>query len=223
MRLRSIVTATATAVALVALPGTANAADLTDQINALDVAAEHTSGYDRDKFGDYDRDALLAKNFEAWPDCDGYYSRYDGQCYEVGGGTTKEEADDNVDVDHTVALQEAWQSGAYQWGSSKLDQYAGDVANLSIMTDNVNQSKGGDDVTGWVPSNDVCHFVSVVVSVKSSYGLGVDQAEKEKLLSLAETCGSGSGGTGGDNSGSGDKPPQAPAPDPAKGNLPVTG
>lgn len=189
----------------------AQGTSLEEQINNLTVASESNADtYDRDAFGDYDRDAILARNFEAFPDCEGYFSFYDGECYALAEfGGSKEAADDEVDIDHAVALQEAWTSGASQWSEAKLDRFGGYAANLAVMTDNLNQSKGSQDVTGWIPPREstVCEFVQVVVDTKAEFGLSVDQDEKDRLLDLASGCGAsnGGGGTdGGASTGTGD-------------------
>lgn len=233
MRTRVFAAAGASAALVVGLlTGTATAQEsLQEQVDSLTVEAERTSGYERDAFGDYDRDALLASNFDSFPNCDGYFSRYDGECYEVGGGTSKEEADDNVDVDHVVALKEAWDSGI---ANGDLEAFGGDTANLSLLTSDVNQQEKGDaDIAEWTPSNQLCHYVKTYVSAKVKYDLSVDSTEKSTLEDLAGDC-SGSGGNGDGNGGNGggkdggkddksDEPDEAPKPDPVEGDLEVTG
>lgn len=175
--------ATVGALILVGLASPAQAADtsLADQINSLSVTAEDRTGYDRDLFGDYDRQAELAENLAAWPDCDGYYSLADNECYTDAS---------EVDVDHIVALAEAWDSGASQWSDAQRDEYAGYAANLWLMTDNLNQSKGDDDAAEWLPPYEpaVCDYVAAYVQVKIAWKLAVDQAEKATLLDTANKC-----------------------------------
>lgn len=230
MRKRVFAAAGASAALVVGLlTGTATAQEsLPDQVDSLTVEAERTSGYDRDAFGDYDRDALLASNFDSFPNCDGYFSRYDGQCYEVGGGTSKEEADDNVDVDHVVALKEAWDSGI---ANGDLEAFGGDTSNLTLLTSGVNRSKSDQDIAEWTPGNALCHYVETYVATKVEYDLSVDQAEKAALDDLAADCGGGNGGGGNGSNGDGgdgkddesDEPDEAPKPQPVEGDLEVTG
>lgn len=203
MRVRTLVVTALAAPVLVlgvaAVPANAEGS-LTGEINALRVAPEHSQGYDRGALNiDYDRDAILARNFNHWPDCDGYYSRYDAKCYQTdlnGDGTSsdqeKEKVDDQVDIDHQVAIAEVWQSGGYRWSPGQWNTFDGYPENLSVMTDDLNRAKSDDDVTGWVPQHDVCHYVTVVVDVKSHFDLAVDRAEKQKLLALAADCGAAS-------------------------------
>lgn len=152
-------------------PGTEPAPALPE---GLRVAAEDRTGYDRDAFGDYDRDALLAGSLAAHPACDAYYSAADDQCHTEAG---------DVDVDHIVALAEAWDSGASGWDAGRLDGFAGDVTNLWLMTDSLNASKGDGDPAEWTPPHApaVCGYLEAYVEVKLVYDLAVDQAELDAL------------------------------------------
>lgn len=243
MRTRVFAVAGASAALVVGLlTGQATAQpSLTEQVDSLEVAQEDRSGYDRDAFGDYDRDALLEQNFNAFPSCDGYHSRYDNECYVVDEDTSKEEADDNVDVDHLVALAEAWDSGASEWSASQRDDFAGDMANLALMTSELNQQDKSDrDIAEWTPPHgpSVCRYVETYVGVKVEYELTVDGTEKSTLEDLAADCegDTGGGGNGGDGSGngkgddnhvsdgdSGDNVDEAPKPTPVEEDLAVTG
>lgn len=182
--------------AVLTLPASATAAvapaaSLTGEINALTVAPEsHSDTYDRGAFGDYDRDAILADNAAKFPDCDGYFSRYDDTCYTFAQWG-QDGAADHVQIDETVARKEAWESGAWNWNSDKLDRFVSDDRdNLAPMTSGLNSSKGADDVTEWVPpyAASTCHFVQVVADVKTTFDLTVDEAEQQKLLELAAPC-----------------------------------
>lgn len=151
----------------------------------LRVADEHPQGYDRDQFkhwSDLDDDGadtrleLLADNFERY---DVYYSRYDNEMW----------ADpDEVDIDHTVALKEAWESGAWRWNDDKREVFANDPDNLAVMTDNLNRSKGSRDIAEWLPEFDECHFLDVWVDIKTKYRLTVDQREQVAIRDLTKIC-----------------------------------
>lgn len=155
----------------------AAASDLGEAVEELEVAAEAAANsYDRDVFGDYDRDTLLESSMDEY-DC--YRSRYDDECYDDSG---------EVHVDHRVALAEAWRSGASEWPDSRLDEFAADKANLVLMTAGVNTSKSDDDVTDWLPEHDMCHYVEAWVEVKLDYDLSADQDEKDALLETAADC-----------------------------------
>lgn len=230
MLIRKFAVALAAAGLTVGLTGSAFAQEsLTDQVNSLRVAAEQGGYPGQDALDiNYDREELLARNSAAFPKCDGYFSRYDAECYTSA---------DEVDGDHLVAIAEAWRSGGAGWSDSRWEQFDGDLANMAVMTDDLNQHEKSDkDVTGWVPSHDVCQFVGVVVDVKTKYDLAVDSAEKDALLELAGKC----DGTGNDDGGKDqpkdqpkdngkgkddgkDKPSEAPDPEPVENDLAVTG
>jgi hypothetical protein len=153
-------------------------ADLAGDIASLTVAAEaDRAGYDRDLFGDPDRDAVLAAGEQA---C-GFYSAADDQCYADAG---------EVDVDHIVALAEAWDSGADGWTAAQRDEFGSTAANLWLMTDNLNASKGDDDAAEWLPPHGpaACGYVTVYVQVKTEWSLTVDEAELAALGDAAATC-----------------------------------
>lgn len=149
-------------------------------VDQLEVADEHgRDGYDRDLFGEYDRDALLAESLAEYGD---YYSFWDNQHYDDPS---------EVDVDHTVALAEAWDSGAHAWSEEQRDKFTADPANLTLLTDNLNASKGDRDIAEWLPPYEphVDEYVLAYVGVKAAYGLTVDPAEQVVLLQLAEELG----------------------------------
>ena len=61
----------------------------------------------------------------------------------------------DIDIDHMVPLAEAWGSGARSWTTSRRQAYAndlGDYRTLVGVTDNVNQSKGDQDPSTWLPT-----------------------------------------------------------------------
>lgn len=164
-------------------------ADLTSDIQSLTVEAEQSSGYDRDALNiNYDRDEILADNKAAFDSCDGYFSRYNGQCHG---------SEDDVQIDHLLAVKEAWDSGLR--GDEKWEEFDGDTANLTVMTSGLNQDKSDKDPADWTPKAATCHYVQTYVNIKAKYGLTVDQAEKQALVSLAADC--GSGGNGGNQDG----------------------
>lgn len=147
----------------------------------LPVAPEARAGYERDRFGDYDRPAALAANLNSYPTCDGYYSAADAVCHLTA---------DAVQVDHVVPLAEAWDSGASGWGPEQLDQFAGDARNLWLMTSALNQAKSDGDPAEWLPPAEGarCDYVETWVSVKAWWGLSVDQAEHDALAAVLAGC-----------------------------------
>ena len=111
-----------------------------------------------------------------------WFSPYDGETWTQAS---------DVDIDHVVALKEAWDSGAREWDDDTRMRYAndlGDPRSLVAVTDNVNQSKGDRDVAEWLPDRKVCRYVRHWVVVKLRWGLAVDSAERAELRGLARDC-----------------------------------
>jgi hypothetical protein len=101
----------------------------------------------------------------------------------------------DVDVDHHVALAEAWGSGARSWSSTDRRRYANDLYGpaLNAITDNLNSSKGARDPAQWLPpvASTRCTYAIWWVQVKYRWRLSMDSAERAKLSSiLSGSCGS---------------------------------
>jgi hypothetical protein len=137
-------------------------------VAGITIAPERPrAGYDRDLFGDYDRRALLEASLAKHGD---YYSVWDGKHYADPG---------RVDVDHTVALAEAWDSGADRWDDAQRDRFAADPENLTLLTDKINQgAKGDNDPAGWLPAGPWrAEYLAAWTDVKRDHGLSMDPAE----------------------------------------------
>jgi hypothetical protein len=140
----------------------------------LAVGPEQNDGYDREAFGSYNREALLNATLYRHGD---YYSLWDGRHYDDSA---------EVDVDHTVALAEAWGSGAHQWPGHRLGAFGGDSDNLTLLTDDLNQSKGDADPAEWLPPTHLQRYLRAWVKVKSEWDLSVDPIELVALTDLLE-------------------------------------
>lgn len=118
-----------------------------------------------------------------------------GKWYSAYDGATWTKASD-VDIDHVVALKEAWESGARKWSAPNRSRYANDLAfwpSLVAVTDNVNQSKGDRDPAAWLPPRvgAQCTYAIQWVQVKYRWRLSVDSAERSRLSSvMSGSCGS---------------------------------
>ncbi len=95
-----------------------------------------------------------------------------------------------VQIDHVVALADAWQKGAQQWSADKRRDFANDPRNLLAVSGNTNQRKGAGDTATWLPPNKAyrCTYVSKQVTVKSRYGLWVTAAEKDAMRRVLSNC-----------------------------------
>ncbi len=95
-----------------------------------------------------------------------------------------------VDIDHVVALSDAWQKGAQQWSPERRVAFANDPLELLAVDAHTNRSKGDGDAATWLPSNKAfrCDYVAEQVAVKIKYHLWVTQAEKDAISRVLATC-----------------------------------
>lgn len=95
-----------------------------------------------------------------------------------------------VQIDHVVALSDAWQTGAAQWDEFTRRNFANDPANLQATLGWINQQKGDGDAATWLPPNVSyrCTFVTRIVDVKAAYGLWVTPAERDAIAGVLAGC-----------------------------------
>ena len=96
-----------------------------------------------------------------------------------------------VQIDHMVALSDAWQKGAAQWDELRRQDFANDPRNLQATLGWINTQKGNGDAATWLPPDKSyrCVYVSRIVDVKSAYGLWVTQAEYDAIARVLDQCG----------------------------------
>ena len=95
-----------------------------------------------------------------------------------------------VQIDHVVALENAWQSGAREWSRAKRYEYGNDMYNLLAVDGPANQEKGSASAAYWLPTNGDyrCDYVARQIGVKDKYGLTVTTKEKRAMLSVLHGC-----------------------------------
>ncbi|WP_229694143.1 HNH endonuclease family protein [Lentzea pudingi] len=179
----------------------ASAVPLREAVAALAVADESRDGYQRDKFRhwtDADRDGCSTRAEvlideaavapEVGPKCalagGLWYSSYDDEYVSDARG---------VDIDHMVPLAEAWDSGASAWTATRREAYANDLDSppaLIAVTARSNRSKADQDPSTWLPPYAAaqCGYITDWVSVKTRWGLTVDNNEKAVLVEKAAHC-----------------------------------
>lgn len=88
-----------------------------------------------------------------------------------------------VQIDHVVALSDAWQKGAQQLGAGQRLQLANDPLNLLAVDGPANASKGDGDAATWLPPQTSyrCAYVARQTAVKAKYGLWVTRAERDAI------------------------------------------
>ena len=104
--------------------------------------------------------------------------------------TTKAEFSKNIQIDHIVALSDAWQKGAQNLTAERRYELATDPLNLIAADGPANQQKSDGDAATWLPKNKAfrCQYVARQVSVKSKYSLWVSQAEHDAIHKVLSTC-----------------------------------
>jgi len=95
-----------------------------------------------------------------------------------------------IDIDHVVALSNAWQTGAAYFDKSKRSQIANDPLNLLAVDSKLNRQKGDGDAATWLPPSKAfrCEYVARQVAVKAKYGLWVTKPEKVAINKILSTC-----------------------------------
>ncbi|WP_433254195.1 HNH endonuclease family protein [Streptosporangium sp. CA-135522] len=95
-----------------------------------------------------------------------------------------------VQIDHVVALADAWQKGAQQWPASERKELANDPLNLLAADGPLNGQKGAGDAATWLPPRRAyrCAYVTRQIEVKVKYGLWVTSAEKDAMKNVLGSC-----------------------------------
>jgi hypothetical protein len=163
------------------------------------------TGYDRDRFGyawlDADRNGCDTRNDILDRDLTGKaFEAGTGGCVVLSGvladpytGTDIRFArggGDEVDIDHVVALGNAWATGAFRWDVKKRAALANDPLELLAVDFRSNRQKSDGDAATWLPSHRSfrCAYVARQVTVKAKYGLWVTPPEKAAMQRVLAGC-----------------------------------
>ena len=95
-----------------------------------------------------------------------------------------------VQIDHTVALSNAWQTGAFKLTADQRKAFANDPLNLMAVKGRLNSQKGDGDAATWLPplKSFRCDYVSRQIAVKIKYKLWFTAPEKEAMIRILKTC-----------------------------------
>jgi hypothetical protein len=95
-----------------------------------------------------------------------------------------------VQIDHVVALSDAWQKGAQKLTPERRKHLGNDPLNLLAVDGPTNQSKGDGDAATWLPAvkSYRCSYVARQVAVKAKYGLWVTPAEHDAIAMVLAGC-----------------------------------
>lgn len=96
----------------------------------------------------------------------------------------------DVQIDHVVALSNAWQTGAQQLSAERRHAFANDPLNLIAADGKANQQKSDGDAATWLPSNKAfrCQYVARQIAVKQAYSLWITSAEKSAMETVLQRC-----------------------------------
>jgi hypothetical protein len=95
-----------------------------------------------------------------------------------------------VQIDHVVALSDAWQKGAQSLSKDMRTQLANDPLELLAVDGPANNQKGDGDAATWLPSNKayLCRYIARQIAVKHKYSLWVTTAERDVMRRTLATC-----------------------------------
>ena len=112
---------------------------------------------------------------------------YTGKSIAFTRGTT---TSSKVQIDHVVALSDAWQKGAQLLSAEQRRNLANDPRNLQATDGPTNQAKGAGDAATWLPPNKAyrCTYVERQIQVKAVYHLWVTAAEKQAMIRILSNC-----------------------------------
>ena len=175
----------------------------------LVAPADSTASYDRTMFGwrsyDHDRNGCDTRNDVLRRDLTDLVVRegtngckvdsglladpYTGReiAFVIGGGPTN---DGGVQIDHVVALANAWASGASTWDDATMVTFGNDPLNLLAVDGDANQAKQASDASQWLPDNASfhCEYVARQVAVKQAYALSVTPSEHDAMATVLASC-----------------------------------
>ncbi len=135
-----------------------------------DILKKYTSEYT----GRFDGCKIKSGKFYDY--YNGKFLRYD-KSVDTGGG---------IQIDHIVAIGNAWISGGYKWGKDEWISYINDEEVLIPTSSKTNREKSDKDITEWKPANNsyLCTYAEKQVEIKDKYKLTVTEKEKAELKSI---------------------------------------
>jgi hypothetical protein len=165
------------------------------------------TGYSRDEFGpawaDTDHNGCDTRNDILARDLEGETFKPGTQNCVVATGTLADNytgltihfirgnaTSPQVQIDHIVALSDAWQKGAQQLSPDQRKHLANDPLNLMAADGPTNSAKGDKDAATWLPPNNAfrCEYVARQTAVKAKYQLWVTPAEHDAIAGILDTC-----------------------------------
>ena len=179
-----------------------------DVISTLQVKGRAPkTGYTRDKFGpswkDVDANGCDTRNDILKRDLKSIvYKGFGEECIILSGVLIDPYSGETINflrgvatssaiqIDHVVALSNAWQTGAFKLTLAQRTAFANDPSNLLAVKGKLNSQKGDGDAATWLPPRKSyrCEYVTKQVMVKTKYGLWLTAPEKAAILKILKTC-----------------------------------
>ena len=159
-----------------------------------------STNYSRDAFGsawkDVDRNGcdtrndILSRDFTT-----ASYKGGTNDCKVIGGTWTDPYSNESytfteqpseAQIDHVVALSNAWQMGADLWTDEMRTEFANDPLNLIVTVASLNRHKSDSNAASWLPPYKPgrCDFIARQVAVKTKWQLFVTSSEKSAMLGI---------------------------------------
>jgi hypothetical protein len=159
-----------------------------------------TTNYSRDAFGsdwkDVDRNGCDTRNDILGRDfTTASYKVGTNDCKVIGGTWTDPYSNESytftkqpseAQIDHVVALSNAWQMGADLWTDEMRTEFANDPLNLIVTVASLNRQKSDSNAASWLPPYRPgrCDFIARQVAVKTKWQLFVTSSEKSAMLGI---------------------------------------
>jgi hypothetical protein len=161
------------------------------------------TGYSRDQFGNGwsligecdARNYILARDLVeetlVTPTCKVATGRlndpYSGKIISFFRGA---DTSDDIQIDHVVALSDAWQKGAQALTVEQRRALANDPLELLAVEGALNQQKSDGDAATWLPPNKSyrCAYVARQIAIKKKYSLWVTRSEYDTMADVLKTC-----------------------------------
>jgi hypothetical protein len=95
-----------------------------------------------------------------------------------------------VQIDHVVALSNAWQTGAFKLSVAQRTAFANDPLNLFAVKGRLNSQKSDGDAATWLPplKSFRCTYVAHQIAVKAKYSLWVTAPERDAMVRILAAC-----------------------------------
>lgn len=168
--------------------------------NLVERGRSASTNYSRDAFGsawkDVDRNGCDTRNDILGRDfTTAIFKAGTNGCKVIGGTWTDPYSNESytfteqpsgAQIDHVVALSNAWQMGADLWTDEKRTEFANDPINLLVTVASLNAQKSDSNAASWLPPYKPgrCDFIARQVAVKTKWELFVTTSEKTTMVGI---------------------------------------